>query len=135
MPSKTFRYESVVRENHLDSLGHMNHIAYLQLFEEARWQMGYETKLGFDEAQTLKKCPMILDIQIRFHREMVLREGITIETTFLEYRKKIAKLEQVMYRPDGEKACTAMFTYAVLDLVLRKLILPPDFWLKELELS
>ena len=38
-PHATFVYETLIRESHLDTFGHVNNATYLQLYEEARWEL------------------------------------------------------------------------------------------------
>ena len=48
-----FHYEFTVVETHLDFMGHMNNATYLQVFEEARWEIvvhrGYDYKMRSEE--------------------------------------------------------------------------------------
>ena len=39
MLGSVHEYEVVIREHHLDVFGHVNHAVYLELFEEARWEL------------------------------------------------------------------------------------------------
>jgi acyl-CoA thioester hydrolase len=63
-------YEVIIRESQLDTFGHMNNAAYLVLFEEARWDFITNNGYGLNEVIQLKKGPVILDVAMRFKKEI-----------------------------------------------------------------
>ena len=121
-------YKILIREAHVDSLGHMNNATYLALFEEARWQGITERGFGFKEIQKRKLGPVILDVHLKFLREIHLREEITIKTELVDYPGKIGHLKQTMERSNGEICAEAIFTFGLFDLQARKLIEPTPEW-------
>ena len=121
-----------VKEHHVDSLGHLNNATYLALFEQARWEGITTQGYGFAEIQKYKKGPVILEANIKFLKELKLRENFTITTQMLSYEGKIAQLKQEMCKEDGQVASVAVFTMGFFDLEARKLILPTPEWLKAL---
>lgn len=129
MISPVFEYDCLVLEGHLDTFGHVNNAAYLEIFEEARWDL--ITRNGYDLAyvQKEKKGPVILEVTMKFQRELRLREHIKITTQLKSYEKLVAVLEQKMINGKGEVACLAHFTFGLFDLNLRRLILPTPEWL------
>lgn len=126
-------YEVLIRESHLDTYGHVNNAVYLTLFEEARWQIITERGYGFNRVHETKKGPVILDIQIKFLKELKLREKISITLEVVSYKGKISQLHQTMIKPNGEIACDMYCTVAFFDLLERKIILPNDEWLKAID--
>ncbi len=135
MENSEFTSQFLVREGHLDTFGHVNNATYLQLFEQARWDIVTANGYGLAEVQSRKQGPVILDIQVKFLRELHLRETITIRTRLRPFEGKISKIEQEMLRPDGSVACEAVFTVGFFDLVSRKLIPPSQAWLQALGLA
>ncbi len=127
-------YEVLIRESHVDSLGHLNNATYLALFEEARWEMITPKGYGFNEIQKFRQGPVILDVHLKFLAEIGLREKIKITTQLLHYKNKIGQLEQKMIKDDGRIASEAVFTFGLFDLNLRKLIEPTEAWKKALEM-
>lgn len=121
-------YSFLVRESHLDTFGHMNNATYLSLFEEARWEMITQKGFGLSEIKARKLGPVILSCEVKFAREVLLREQITITTELLDYRGKIGRLTQKMLKSNGEVACEATFTFGLFDLKERKLIDPTAEW-------
>ena len=124
-----FKYPLTIKETYLDSFGHVNNAVYLTLFEEARWD--FINKNGY----TLKKIketglgPTILEIDLRFKRELLPRDEIIIESQLTEYEKKIGILTQKMVRNE-KLCCEAKYKFGLFDTKQRKLVLPTEDWLK-----
>jgi YbgC/YbaW family acyl-CoA thioester hydrolase len=129
-PPHVFDYPITIREQHIDTLGHMNNATYLELFEEARWELITANGYGMKEMLQNKKGPVILEINIKFKKEIANREKIVIRTSSLGYQGKIGKLKQWMVKENGDEACVAEFTFGFFDLKARKLIDPIPEWLK-----
>jgi YbgC/YbaW family acyl-CoA thioester hydrolase len=123
-------YELVIKEHHLDTLGHVNNANYLQLFEEARWQLITDRGYGMTEVMRLRQGPVILEIQIKFMKELKLRETIQINFETLNQKGKIGQFKQQMINSKNEVACEATFTVGFFDLESRKLIDPSEAWKK-----
>lgn len=128
MNAKTFFYPTTIKEVYLDILGHMNNTMYLTLFEEARWELITQNGYGLKEIRETGIGPVILGVEIKFLKELLLREEIIIESQCLSYERKIGKLKQKMIR-NGEDCCTAEFTLGLFDLNTRRLVLPTPKWL------
>ncbi|MBI3541449.1 MAG: acyl-CoA thioesterase [Deltaproteobacteria bacterium] len=125
-----FAYELMIRELHLDTFGHVNNATYADLFEEARWQLITQNGYGLKEVQERKIGPVVLEMDIKFLRELTLRERVKIVSKMLSYEKKIARMSQIIYNEKGEEACTGLYTFGLFDLKARKLIPPTPEWLK-----
>jgi acyl-CoA thioester hydrolase len=118
----------LISETQLDSFGHLNHARYLELFEQARWDLITERGHGIDVIRRTRTGPTILEINIRFLRELGPRESVVIRTDLLSYERKVGKLRQQMVKPDGTVACEAVFTFGLFDVEQRKLIEPTPAW-------
>lgn len=127
-------YELLIREYHLDSFGHVNNATYLQIYEEARWEVVTTNGFGYKEVHRSKQGPVILECQIKFIRELFLREKIKVTVELLNYEGKIGQIKQQMIKPDGSVASEAIFTFGFFDMVHRKLIEPTELWKKALGL-
>jgi acyl-CoA thioester hydrolase len=126
-----FEYDVLIREVHLDSFGHVNNAAYVMLYEEARWDFIAKNGFGLDYIQKHQVGPVILDLSVRFKRELKNREQIKILSKTVEIMSsKIMVLEQSMIRADGKVASEAKFTVGFFDLKERKLIDANPEWLK-----
>ena len=122
-------YEVLIRESHLDTYGHVNNAVYLTLFEEARWQIITDRGYGFKRVHETKKGPIILEVNLKFMKELVLREKIRITLEVMFYKGKIFQMRQTMVKPNGEIACQMDCIAGFFDLAERKLILPNEEWL------
>jgi acyl-CoA thioester hydrolase len=128
-------YTTQILEGHLDTFGHVNNARYLNLLEEARWQWITDNGFGLAEIQRHKLGPTILEIDIKFRRELQNRERITIRTTVLEYSGKVGKLKQVIEKEDGSIAAEAVLVSGLFDMKERKLVLPTPEWRRALGLG
>ncbi|HVK60924.1 MAG TPA: acyl-CoA thioesterase [Bdellovibrionales bacterium] len=120
--------EVIIKENHLDTFGHVNNAAYLQIFEQARWDMISARGYGLAEVIKYQVGPTILEINLKFRREIKNRERIKIRTSVVNDTGKITTLRQVMINEKGEEACIADFVIGLFDLNQRKLIPPTPEW-------
>ena len=118
----------VISEAHLDSFGHLNNARYLELFEQARWDLITERGFGIDVINRTRTGPTILEVNVRFLRELAPRETIVIRSQLVSYERKIGKIRQQMIKADGAVACEALFTFGLFDIERRKLIEPSPEW-------
>lgn len=133
--TKLAEYPLLVRESHVDSLGHMNNATYLAVFEEARWEVITRNGYGFGEVHQRGQSPVILEVNLKFLKEVRLREQIRITTELVDYPGKVGHLKQQMIKPDGGVAAEAVFTFGLFDLKQRKLIEPTPEWRKAVGLD
>ena len=127
--AEKFSYELMVKEGHLDTFGHMNNATYLQILEEARWEIINARGYGVEDIQAKGIGPVILEIHIHFHRELKLREKITIETQCMTLERKVTRLKQDIKNSQGKLACTAEVVVGVFDLNTRRMVDMPQEWL------
>ncbi len=129
MQFEKFIYPILIREHHLDTFGHVNNATYLEILEEARWE--FISSRGFD-LKTIQKMgvgPTILEWNIKFLKELKLRQKIIIESETLSYEKKIGVLRQDIFNEEKQLCCQAQMTFGLFDLKERKLIQPTPEWL------
>jgi acyl-CoA thioester hydrolase len=118
----------LISEAHLDSFGHLNNARYHELFEQARWDFITGRGFGIDTMHRTRTGPVILEVTVRFLRELAPREQIVIRNELVSYERKVGKLRQQMLKADGELACDAIYTFGLWDLASRKLIEPSPAW-------
>jgi len=123
-------YPVLIREAHLDVFGHVNNAAYLELFEEARWDWITRGGFGLKEIRERGVGPVVLEATLRFQREATNRERMTIKSRTLAYEGKLGSVEQIMFREDGKASCSALFKVAMFDTKARKIISPTPDWLR-----
>lgn len=129
MNSHIYYYPLVIKESYIDLFGHMNNATYLKLFEEARWDFITKNGYGLEKMRKEGLGPTILEINIRYFKEILLRDEIVIETQLISYENKIGKIQQKMLK-NTDVCCVALFTIGLFSLKERKLILPPADWLR-----
>jgi acyl-CoA thioester hydrolase len=125
----TFHYEFQVLETHLDTFGHMNHATYLTVFEQARWEFINERGYGLREIMQHQVGPTILELSIKYKRELRLRDRIRIESVCTEWSGKIGRVKQKMINQKGEECAEIDLIFGVFDLQKRKLVQAPEAWL------
>jgi acyl-CoA thioester hydrolase len=118
----------LISEAHLDSFGHLNNARYHELFEQARWDLITSRGFGIDTIRRTQTGPVILEVTVRFMRELSPREQIVIRSELVSYERKVGKLRQQMLKADGDVACEAIYTFGLWDLERRKLIEPTPAW-------
>ena len=124
-----FEYHMMIREQHLDTFGHVNNATYLILFEEARWEITTQAGYGIEKVREIGQGPIILEIQLKFIRELKLRSRIIIKSQAEPFAGKISILKQWILDEAGNICCEAEFKMGFFDLRSRKLILPTHAWL------
>lgn len=130
LEAKEFSYQVKILEAHLDTFGHVNNAVYLQLYEEARWDFIQASDHGLRRILSEKIGPVVLEVNVKFRKELTNRELITITSKSTSLHGKILTLEQKMIKENGQIASMATFTVGIMDLEERKLIDPPERWLE-----
>lgn len=119
-----------IKENHLDTFGHVNNATYLQIYEEARWQFITDNGYGLKKIKESGFGPVILEIKIRFIRELRLREKITIHSQTGDYSGKIGTIKQWITDSEGNICSDIELKIGLFDTKNRKLVVATEEWLK-----
>lgn len=127
---KLFSYPLTIKEGHLDTFNHVNNATYLQLLEEARWEIIANNGYGIEEIKRKGIGPVVLEIHIKYKKELKLREKIVIETKCVGVEGKVTSLQQEIKNQEGKVCATALVTVAVFDINTRKIISLPEDWLE-----
>ena len=129
------RYSLVIRPSHIDVFGHVNNAKYLEIFEEARWDLIESKGWGLKRILRESQGPVILEGKIRYKRELVKDDKCAVETWLAEERGKIFVLNQILFNESGEAACEFEAVGALFDLKARRIIEPTDDWRRALGAS
>lgn len=124
-----FLYEKTVREHHLDTLGHVNNATVLQLLEESRWEAITANGYSMQTIRETGLSPIILEINIRYRREILLRQKIKITLENPRLDRKIISFEQRILSDRDEVMVEASFVTGLFDVHKRKLVMPTELWL------
>jgi thioesterase-3 len=114
-----------VKQADIDSFGHMNNAAYLSVYEEARWQSLVKNGLNIAIIKEMGVGPVILEINIKFLKEIKFNDALSIETAGTYAGGKVFKLQQRILNKTVVSS-TAEFTMAFFDLQTRKTVMPND---------
>lgn len=128
--NKTYISIFHITDDLLDEFGHVNNARYLDLYEQARWEVldqnGLERKM-ITETMT---GPVILEVTVRFSREIGPGEQVTIETKSRRKNDRIFYFDQEIKNRDGIRCSRAVFTAALFDMKERKMIRADKLWMK-----
>lgn len=127
-----FYYPLLILERHLDTFGHVNNATYLQILEEARWDLITARGYGLKKIQESGQGPVIIECNITFRKELRLRQEVIIETQTLSYARKLAVIRHDIVDKDKKNYSHATITVGLFDMVRRKLIDPTPEWLHAL---
>ena len=130
-----FEYAVLIREHHLDTFGHVNNAKYLEIFEDARWELISRDGFSLEEIHKKQIGPIVLGVDVQFKKEIKVREEINVTTQCISYEGKVGKLVQKMIKKNGDEACVAIFTFGLFDFKVRKLISPTSDWFKAIGLT
>ncbi len=135
MANRVFEQTVVIREAHLDTFGHVNNARYLEIFEQARWDLITDNGFGLDYVRSSGTGPVILEVNLRFLREITNRQELVIQSFVESYEGKIGKMTQLLLDAAGQVYCEAKFVIAQWDTRTRKLILPTPEWRRAVGLA
>ncbi len=126
--------EIIILEHHLDAYGHVNNVAYIGFFEQARWDLISSAGCGLEYVKSTGVGPVVLEIQTKFRKELKLRQRVTIKSQMVSWRSKIGTLRQWMEDDAGVLYCEALFTMGMFDLKQRRLVTADATWARALGL-
>ncbi len=126
---KTFKYQVLIKERHLDTFSHVNNATYLELLEEARWEFLNANGIDLKTIHETGVGPVVLEFDMKFLRELRLRQSITIESQMISFEGKIGVMRQDILDEQGGLCTHAKMTFGVFDMKTRKLIVPTAQWL------
>lgn len=132
MGNTIFEYELEIKEFHLDTFGHVNNATYLQIYEEARWQFITDNGYGLGKVKSTGLGPVVLEIKIRFAKELRLREKVTIHSQTTDIAK-IGTIKQWITDKDGTICSDVEMKVGLFDTRARKLVEPTEDWINAIK--
>jgi acyl-CoA thioester hydrolase len=121
-------YDVTILEHHLDAYGHVNHVAYIGLFEQARWEMVHQAGCGLEYVHQTGVGPVVIEIKTKFRKELRLRQKVKIRSQMVQWHSKIGTIRQTIIDDQGVVYCDALITLGMFDMKLRKLVSADDKW-------
>ena len=128
MANRVFEQSIVIREQHLDTFGHVNNARYLEIFEQARWDLITDNGFGLEYIRSSGTGPVILEVSLRFLRELKNREQVLIRSFVDSYEGKIGHMTQLLVDDAAQICCEGKFVFAQWDTRSRKIIAPTPEW-------
>jgi len=128
MGNRVFEQSIVIREGHLDTFGHVNNARYLEIFEQARWDLITDNGFGIEHVKASGTGPVILEINLRFLREVKNRQQVLIRSCVDSYEGKIGRMTQLLVDDSEQICCEGKFVFALWDTRTRKIIAPTPDW-------
>ncbi len=125
----THTHKVKILENHLDTFGHVNNSKYLEIFEQARWEIICDAGWGVDDIKRKGMGPVVLEVYIKFLAEVKNREEVDIISIPASWKGKIGKFKQKMVKSDGSLASEIDLVFGFFDTKERGLVEPPKDWL------
>lgn len=122
-------YNLLILERHLDSFGHVNNASYLEIYEEARWDLMDQHGHGIKQIKEQKQGPIVINIDLAFRAELIAREKVVVELYFDKMKnKKVMGFHQKILKENGTIASSMNIDMGILDTVERKLLVPSNDW-------
>mgnify|MGYP001545651614 CR=1 FL=1 len=115
-----------VQSTMVDTFGHLNNAAYLELFEWARWAWARASGMDLEPMMAEQRIgPAILHIDLSFRRELRMHEAVTIRTWFDELSGLKGYIRQDMVKEDGQLGATMRVTFIMFHLDKRRAVKVP----------
>lgn len=121
-------FKTTIKETQVDMLGHLNNAVYLELFEVARWDIIHSKGYTLKKMLELQQGPVLLEINLKFMREVVARDEVTIKSELTRYEGKVGEIIQKMYKENGDQVAELRVIFGLFDMKKRKLIEPTEEW-------
>ncbi len=118
-----------IRSTQVDTFGHLNNAAYLEVFEWARWE--WAESLGMDINRISEKermGPAVMHVDLSFFKEVHMHETVTIRTWFDQIERVKGVMGQELFKEDGLLAASALITFVMFHLDKRKVLPMPSFF-------
>lgn len=112
--------EIVVSEEDIDSLGHVNHIVYLQYLQVGRSDWYKKAGVSFDDLKKRNIEEAVIKLEILYKQEAKLDEHLIVKTIPKSIGNKSFVIEQIIFNEQNEVITEATVTEVMFDLVKRK---------------
>ena len=113
-----FESRVVVAAHQVDELGHLNHVAAVEILERARDDWYREAGLWDGRPYSGDEAlgTLVLNLNVNYRAECFADEQLRVKTRPLERGRKSFVLAQEIVRPDDSVAIDARVTSLVMDM-------------------
>jgi acyl-CoA thioester hydrolase/thioesterase-3 len=115
-----------IGEVDLDSLGHVNHAAYVRMLETARMAFYRAVGLQLEGDVPPRLGTVVVNLNVDFRAECVAGDRLRVSTRGLRRGRRSFTLAQHMARDDGTPVVDAAVTSVVMDLDRRVVVALPS---------
>ncbi len=116
-----------IRSTQVDSFGHLNNAAYLEIYEWARWEWASDFGMELEElAREQRIGPAVLHVDLSFFKELVMHENITVRTWIDGQEGLRGFVCQEMTKADGTVASHMRMTFVMFHLDKRRVVPMPE---------
>ncbi|MBQ0885549.1 acyl-CoA thioesterase [Streptomyces sp. RM72] len=130
--SEPFSVPVTVRGYETDTQGHLNQSVYLNYAEHARWSMLQAAGIRQADLVARQVGPVALETTIRFRRELLAGDEVTVSCAFEWGEGKTFRIRQLITKADGTVAAEVEAVGGLMDLSERRLVPDPRQRFKEL---
>ncbi|GAA4970017.1 acyl-CoA thioesterase [Streptomyces hyderabadensis] len=130
--SEPFSVPVTVRGYETDTQGHLNQSVYLNYAEHARWSMLQAAGIRQADLVARGVGPVALETTIRFRRELLAGDEVTVSCAFEWGEGKTFRIRQLVTKTDGTVAAEVEAVGGLMDLKQRRLVPDPARRFKEL---
>ncbi|MBN2494462.1 MAG: acyl-CoA thioesterase [Deltaproteobacteria bacterium] len=117
----------VIRSTQVDTFGHLNNAAYLEIYEWARWEWAAEVDMDLLRlAEQQRIGPAMLHVDLSFHKELTMHEPVLVRTWVEDVQRLRGVIGQQMRKASGELASSMKLTFVMFDLTKRKAVRMPE---------
>ncbi len=123
-----FVSKTPVLQKHVDELGHLNHVAAVDILQYARddWYAAAELWDGRAWSGDEVLATLVLNINVNYRLECFLDESLEIVTGPLHHGNKRFTLALEIVKPDGQIAVDAIVTSLIMDMQRHQTLPLPD---------
>ncbi|MEV8593019.1 acyl-CoA thioesterase [Streptomyces sp. NPDC052012] len=130
--SEPYSVPVTVRGYETDVQGHLNQAVYLNYAEHARWSLLQAAGITQSRLISQGVGPVALETTIRYRRELLAGDEVTVSCAFAWGGGKTFTIEQTIAKADGTVAAEITAVGGLLDLKERKLVARPQEVFREL---
>ena len=118
----------IVQAKHVDELGHLNHVAAVDILQYARddWYQRAGLWEGRPWSGEENLATLVLNINVNYRLECFRDENVRVVTRPLSRGNKSYTLAQKILKPDDRVAIDASVTSLVMDMAARETLPVPD---------
>ncbi len=116
-----------VRPTQIDTFGHMNHAAYLEVFEWARWEWAADQGMDTERMAAEERIgPAVLLVDLTFLKELRMHDEVRVRTWVQDLQRVKGVMGQELIRADGAVAARMLLTFAIFHLDKRRVVKMPE---------